>query len=78
MRNTRNRKDNEKHDKSEKPKQNEKTDYVDIKTVSEEIDHACRFFEKHKWPVIDVTRISIEEIAATILQMYSHRLKKLC
>ncbi|HJP53365.1 MAG TPA: kinase/pyrophosphorylase, partial [Rhodospirillales bacterium] len=59
-------------------KQNEKTDYVDIKTVSEEIDHACRFFEKHKWPVIDVTRISIEEIAATILQMYSHRLKKLC
>ncbi len=59
-------------------KQNEKTDYVDIETVSEEIDHACRFFEKYNWPVIDVTRISIEEIAATILQMYSHRLKKLC
>ncbi len=59
-------------------KQNEKTDYVDIETVSEEIDHARRFFEKYNWPVIDVTRISIEEISATILQMYSHRLKKLC
>mgnify|MGYP001292239513 CR=1 FL=1 len=56
----------------------QKKDYVDIKMVSEEINHVCRFFKKHDWPVINITRISIEEIAATILHMYNHRLKKLC
>ncbi len=53
-------------------KQNEETDYIDIETVSKEVNEARRLFSKEKWPVIDVTRKSIEEVAATILQIY-HR-----
>ncbi len=51
----------------------EETDYIDIDVVSEEVNGARRMFNKHDWPVIDVTRRSIEETAATILQLYNHR-----
>lgn len=51
----------------------EETDYIDIDTVSEEVNGARRLFNKHNWPVIDVTRRSIEETAATILQLYNRR-----
>ncbi len=51
----------------------EETDYVDIDTVSEEVNGARRLFNKHDWPVIDVTRRSIEETAATILELYNRR-----
>ncbi|MFB3135798.1 MAG: kinase/pyrophosphorylase, partial [Rhodospirillales bacterium] len=47
--------------------------YIDIDTVSEEVNGARRLFNKHNWPVIDVTRRSIEETAATILQLYNRR-----
>ncbi|MEQ9448452.1 MAG: kinase/pyrophosphorylase, partial [Rhodospirillaceae bacterium] len=30
-------------------------------------------FSKHGWPVIDVTRRSIEETAATVIQLYNQR-----
>lgn len=46
------------------------TDYVDIDAVKEEIAIARRLFLKHGWPVIDVTRRSVEETAATIIQYY--------
>ncbi len=51
----------------------EDTDYIDIDAVSEEVNGARRMFNKHDWPVIDVTRRSIEETAATILQLYNRR-----
>ncbi len=51
----------------------EETDYIDIDAVSEEVNGARRMFNKHDWPVIDVTRRSIEETAATILQLYNRR-----
>ncbi len=51
----------------------EESDYIDIDTVSEEVNGARRLFNKHNWPVIDVTRRSIEETAATILQLYNRR-----
>jgi len=53
--------------------QAEETDYVDIATVSEEVNGARRLFAQHGWPVIDVTRRSIEETAATILHLFSRR-----
>ncbi|MSO92336.1 MAG: kinase/pyrophosphorylase [Rhodospirillales bacterium] len=54
-------------------KQDENTDYVDIEMVSKEIKEALRLFAKHGWPVIDVTRRSIEETAATIMELYNRR-----
>jgi len=49
------------------------TDYVDLESVREEVSAARRLCTKHNWPVIDVTRRSIEESAAAILQLYERR-----
>ena len=49
------------------------TDYVDLARVREEIIIAKRLFAKQNWPVIDVTRRSIEETAAAILGYYGKR-----
>ena len=50
------------------------TNYVDLETVRGEVQEARRFFSRHGWPVIDVTRRSIEETAATVLNHYArHR-----
>lgn len=43
--------------------------YLDIGRVEEEINFARRLFSKHGWPVIDVTRRSVEETAAEILML---------
>ena len=52
------------------------TAYVDRDAVAEEIAFSRRLFAKHNWPTIDVTRRSIEETAAAILDLYrDHRLK---
>lgn len=44
-------------------------DYVDHEAVKAEIQAARRLCTSHGWPVIDVTRRSIEETAATVLQL---------
>ena len=54
--------------------QDGKTDYIDPNIVRDEIAHARRLFKSHDWPVIDVTRRSIEETAAAILQLYDERM----
>ena len=49
--------------------------YIDRQSVADEVVQARRLFERHGWPVIDVTRRSIEETAAAILELYrAHRL----
>ncbi len=48
--------------------QDAETDYVDLEHVTEEVLAARRLYARRKWPVIDVTRRSIEEVAAAILQ----------
>jgi regulator of PEP synthase PpsR (kinase-PPPase family) len=47
------------------------TDYVDPMQVEEEVKEARRLFAKAGWPVIDVSRRSIEETAAAILQLHA-------
>ena len=47
--------------------------YVDDEAVREEIVRARRLFERHKWPVIDVTRRSVEETAAAVINLLSAR-----
>jgi regulator of PEP synthase PpsR (kinase-PPPase family) len=43
--------------------------YIESEAVREEIIKARRLFERHKWPVIDVTRRSIEETAAQVVNL---------
>lgn len=47
------------------------TDYVELDRVREEIRDARKLFAKMRWPVIDVTRRSIEETASEIIELYS-------
>ncbi|MCA3594117.1 MAG: kinase/pyrophosphorylase [Methylobacterium sp.] len=50
--------------------------YTDKQSVIDEILRARRLFDKHDWPVIDVTRRSIEETAAAIIDLHrTHRLR---
>ncbi len=51
----------------------QETDYVDLGMVREEVLAARRLFAKHQWPIIEVTRRSIEEVAAEIIQHIAHR-----
>ena len=48
-------------------------DYADLDAVRAEILAAKRLFARKRWPVIDVTRKSVEETAAAILTKFSHR-----
>ena len=45
--------------------------YVDIDMVRSEIVAARRLFERQGWPVIDVTRRSVEETAAAVINILS-------
>lgn len=49
------------------------TDYTDLDSVRKEVAEARRLFSRHGWPVIDVTRRSIEETAAAILRLVHER-----
>ena len=53
--------------------QNQLTDYVDHDAVRAEIIKARRDFERRGWPVIDVTRRSVEETAASIVNLVNAR-----
>lgn len=50
-------------------KEQRESSYVDVDSVREEIVHARRLYERENWPVIDVTRRSVEETAAAILNL---------
>ena len=47
--------------------------YVDKDLIAAEITYSKRLYAKHGWPMIDVTRRSIEETAATIIKMLNDR-----
>ncbi len=49
------------------------TDYVETDAVREETVRARRLFERQGWPVIDVTRRSVEETAAAVLNLLQAR-----
>ena len=53
--------------------QGEETAYVDPEKVRAELTEARRFYSKRGWPVIDVTRRSIEETAAEIMMLLARR-----
>jgi regulator of PEP synthase PpsR (kinase-PPPase family) len=47
------------------------SDYVDSDSVRAEVVAARRLFERQGWPVIDVTRRSVEETAAAVINILS-------
>ncbi|MCB1538318.1 MAG: kinase/pyrophosphorylase [Rhodospirillales bacterium] len=49
------------------------TAYLSIDAVGDEIRAARRLFAAHDWPVIDVTRRSVEETAAEIMTLLNRR-----
>ena len=49
------------------------TDYVDEEMVKAEVTAARRMFADNDWPVLDVTRRSIEESAAAIINLFNER-----
>jgi regulator of PEP synthase PpsR (kinase-PPPase family) len=50
------------------------TDYVDLEAVNAELAFARRLFADNGWPVIDVTRRSIEETAFAIVKLCNERM----
>lgn len=53
------------------------TDYVDKERVDDEVRYARRMFADNNWPVIDVTRRSIEESAAAVINLFNERRSQL-
>jgi len=51
--------------------QEEESAYAQYEQVREEVQNARRLFSRHGWPVVDVTRRSIEEASAAIVQLYN-------
>lgn len=50
--------------------------YADIDMITNEVREARKLFNKYNWPVIDVSRRSVEEIAASIIHLYRSWLDK--
>tara|TARA_B110000211_G_C13973889_1_gene506239 strand:+ start:47 stop:892 length:846 start_codon:yes stop_codon:yes gene_type:complete len=44
--------------------------YSNLDFVHKEIEESKKLFKKYKWPIIDVTRKSVEETAATIIKIF--------
>lgn len=49
------------------------SDYVEYEKVKEEIIEAKKLYQLRNWPMIDVTRKSVEETAANIIKLYQQR-----
>jgi regulator of PEP synthase PpsR (kinase-PPPase family) len=47
--------------------------YVDRQAVTEEIAFSRKLCARHNWPIIDVTRRSIEETAAAVIALLAER-----
>ena len=54
-------------------KEERATTYVDQESVRAEVLYAQKLYEKYGWPVIDVTRRSIEETSASVLNLLAER-----
>ena len=44
-------------------------DYTDEKGILNELENSKKLFKKYNWPIIDVTRKSVEETAASIIKI---------
>jgi hypothetical protein len=51
-------------------KETENIQYTDLENIKKEVLEAKKTFQKYKWPLIDVTRKSVEETAASIIKIH--------
>tara|TARA_B100000941_G_scaffold190217_1_gene137082 strand:- start:99 stop:923 length:825 start_codon:yes stop_codon:yes gene_type:complete len=51
-------------------KETENKSYTNLENIKKEVIDAKNTFKKFKWPMIDVTRKSVEETAASIIKIY--------
>ena len=59
-------------------REKDNTNYTNLEDIKDEVMKAKKTFQKFKWPVIDVTRKSVEETAASIIkihEIYSNNVK---
>jgi len=60
----------------EKKNDYSENEYLDLEKIEEEIRKSRKLFARHGWPVIDVTRKSVEETAAEIYALLLRRRSK--
>ena len=48
---------------------NRSSDYINIDSIKKEVEDSKNLFKKYNWPIIDVTRKSVEETAASIIKI---------
>ena len=51
-------------------KETENIKYTDLENIRKEVLDAKKTFQKYRWPLIDVTRKSVEETAASIIKIH--------
>ena len=51
-------------------KESQNKSYTDLSNIKKEVEEAKNTFKKYRWPIIDVTRKSVEETAASIIKIY--------
>jgi len=56
-------------------KENKIGNYSDLNFIQREINDSKKLFKKYNWPVIDVTRKSVEETAASIIRIFDIKKK---
>jgi len=45
-------------------------EYTNEEEIINELDNSKKLFKKYNWPIIDVTRKSVEETAASIIKIF--------
>ena len=57
-------------------KEDQNSEYVNIDKIRDEVNNSRKIFKENNWPIIDVTRKSVEETAASIIKIYEIKNKK--
>ena len=57
-------------------KEDQNSEYVNIDRIKDELNNARKIFKENSWPMIDVTRKSVEETAASVIKIYEIKNKK--
>ncbi len=51
-------------------KESSNTNYINLEKITREVESARKTFQKYRWPIIDVSRKSVEETAASVIKIY--------
>jgi len=57
-------------------KENKTSNYSNLSYIQKEIENSKKLFRKYNWPIIDVTRKSVEETAASIIKIFDIKKRK--